>query len=122
MDYAGPSELWIGYLVSKAVGMSLTACLRSVTVLAIPSVAYDAQPEGLLRGWQRVHPVRWRLFFTFWLVEAAVIFSPAAFTTLAPYAIDFTPLIDGVAAWSKLDARYIGVTVEGPFKPDHYRY
>jgi hypothetical protein len=107
LDYSSPSELWIGYLVSKMLVMSFVAYLRAITVLAIPTVVYDEHPEGLLRGWERVRPVRWRLFFVFWLVELAVTLIQVVFVTLAPVAIDFNPLTGGIAAWSDLDARYI---------------
>jgi hypothetical protein len=107
-DYmGGPIGIWTSYLATKAIGISLVSYLRSRLIVFVPCVVYQREPEGFKAAWDRTSAARWRLFAVILIIDLATVFAQVLFDTFAPLAIDFSPLVNGLAAWSHVEDAFI---------------
>jgi hypothetical protein len=106
-DRASPVTLWFGYVAVRLTSLSLACYLHSRMLLYVPAVVYQERPEGFRALWQRTERVRWRLFIVVWLIALAIAITQTVADTLAPVAVDLTPIVEGLASWSHLGAAYI---------------
>ena len=106
-DYADPAELWIANIAVRGASISVGAYLHARLILYIPCLVYQEHPDRLSAAWARTHSARWRIFFVIWIVHLAFAFIQPVLEALAPLAIDFEPLAQGLADWSSIDPSYV---------------
>jgi hypothetical protein len=106
-DIAGPTELWIVYILMRGLSITIASYLHARLILFVPSVVYQEHPDGLRAGWDKTRSARWRIFFVLWLSGIAVAITQPVLELLASLAIDAEPLAQALAEWSSADTDYV---------------
>lgn len=95
------------YVGIKAVGLLSGSYLHARLILYVPAGIFQKQPETFRTAFHRTSASRWGLFGAILVIDLIGVLSQFLFGYLAPFAIDFSVLVQVLSEWSNIDEQFI---------------